>query len=54
MARKKSGRLQVLAAQYEEKRMKNRTWIVLLALALMLALVACGGNQSWPRADPAR
>lgn len=25
--------------------MKQRSWIVLLALALMLALVACGGNQ---------
>lgn len=34
--------------------MKNRKWIVLLALALVLALVACGGTETAvPTAEPA-
>ncbi|MDT8306584.1 MAG: BMP family ABC transporter substrate-binding protein, partial [Anaerolineae bacterium] len=34
--------------------MKNRTWIMLLVLALMLALVACGGNaEPAPANEPA-
>jgi basic membrane lipoprotein Med (substrate-binding protein (PBP1-ABC) superfamily) len=44
----------ILAAQHEEKRMKNRSWLLLLVLALMLALVACGGNEELaPANEPA-